>query len=209
MSKNEENENKGGLTSHSYTSTSAPFDPEKHFKNYHHYEPFDEIKMYVNQQKADYGHGERTYKYSKYTVNVFDKAKNRVPQTYVVAVERLEKEDLKALVPYCQCALHIWPWYLIGMLVMMRMCPYCIGCLGARNDPPQWNIDAARKHALTDKPRKEEMEAWKQYVGFVIGLVVLFLLFAVGMTVVPLILVGLGYLVYLVVEGVKMAIGVS
>ena len=76
MSENEEN---NGLTSHSYTSASAPFDPEKHFKNYHHYELFDEIKTYVSQQKADHGHGERTYEYSKYTVNVFDKAENRVP----------------------------------------------------------------------------------------------------------------------------------
>ena len=50
------------------------------------------------------------------------------------------------------------------------------------------------------------MEAWKQYVGFAIGLLVLFLLFAVGMTIVPLalalVLTGLSYLLI----GIKMVI---
>lgn len=162
---------KGLISSHSFTHADDPFDAAKHFESYHHYEVFDDNKLYASHQNADYGHGNRPYTYSMYTVSVH-KGEEVTVHDFVVATEELTEEERKTLAPFCQCDACCWPWFLIGMLLIIRICPCCIGCLGARNDPPQWNIDKARKYALTHPPR-EEIGYMRGIAGLIIGIAAL------------------------------------
>lgn len=192
-----------GLSHSIYTRADAPFDEKTYFASYHHYERFDPAKQYVGEMAVDYGHGIHCYEYSKYTVNIWEK-EQRSEQVYVVAVEKLTDEESEALAPWCQCSVCSIPWFLIGILLLVRMCPCCCGCL--TTSPISFDqavIDATRERKKTHPPRELPMPTWKANIGLVGGFLSIVAMFAVGMTLVCAILAVPCILISLCIEYIK------
>jgi hypothetical protein len=115
------------------------FDEKTEFINAIHYELYDENKVYEKEPFIhDYGFGDRRYINSLHTIRIADDNVLR----YVVVEEKISKEDLDRISPFCRCFVCTARWYNISRFIT---CPCCIGCLKTRN-PSQHQIDKTRDY---------------------------------------------------------------
>lgn len=122
------------------------FDESTYFSSYHHAEDVICGQKYERQVIADFGKGTRTYNQSFFTINVWDRDIHLSECTKLVVEEVLSEEDRKALIPYCQCARCILPWYMFWK--KQFICGCCVGCLSQSWNISQDVIDSARLAAL-------------------------------------------------------------
>ena len=67
------------------------FNANEYFKNYHHYELYDETKEYnTTKFKADYGNGLNTYKFYCY---ILKNSNSSEEKKFIVAEEKLSVEE--------------------------------------------------------------------------------------------------------------------
>lgn len=117
------------------------FDPETYFEEYHQYEEYDPTKEYeIEPYVEDYGKGNLIYENCLYEIREFGD-RNKVKK-YVVPYEILLDEDVKLLVPYCQCQYHQTAWYNPFKLFI---CPCCVGCIDSIS-PAQYVINDTKKY---------------------------------------------------------------
>ncbi|AYV85540.1 MAG: hypothetical protein Satyrvirus22_4 [Satyrvirus sp.] len=117
------------------------FDPDAYFKEYHHHEAYDPTKEYQHQlYQMDYGKGMHTYENKLYTIAHTVRGANISDQNYVIAEERLSEEDIKMLLPYCQCAYHTKSSF---NPLKALTCQCCVGCIDSFF-PQQYVINKTR-----------------------------------------------------------------
>jgi hypothetical protein len=120
----------------------ASFNAHDYFSNYHHWEIFDETKVYSSKPfDHDYGYGEHKYVYRLYIIRLH-KYDEKIEKKYIVVEEILNDEELKKLERYCQCEICTAS---IFNITKYFNCRCCVGCLKAGNGfLRQKIIDATR-----------------------------------------------------------------
>lgn len=122
-------------SSHTLMGVYSDEDIKRLLSEFHYFEKFDENKTYLDTEFFhSYGKGYRRYMYEKYSMN-------RGKDVYIVAQEILTKEDVDALLPYCQCRYHTMSFLNPAKYFT---CPCCVGCISGFN-PPQSIIDKTRQ----------------------------------------------------------------
>lgn len=112
------------------------FDEMNYFKDFHHYEVYDENKIYnENIFEHNYGKGIYNYQFCKFTIYC-----NGDVKKYVAAELQLTEEELILYSKYCQCPKCTAPWY-----SSWTYCGCCYGCLNSAF-PQQWVIGETIKH---------------------------------------------------------------
>jgi len=119
------------------------FNKSKYFSEYHHFEKYDENKVYSDAPfECDYGHGKYTYVYNLYNVNLMNNKEKIRTKYYIVSEEKMNDDELQKLSKYCQCDVCTMKWYEISKFLI---CSCCIGCLKS-SFPQQHQINKARKY---------------------------------------------------------------
>lgn len=98
------------------------FVPSEFFKYYDFYEEIDETLYKTENEsklfKHDYGKGEKTYRYSNYSIYISENE----TKFYRTVHEKITDEELEELIPYCRC-------YSCTTNNFFGGCPCCSGCL--------------------------------------------------------------------------------
>lgn len=109
------------------------FDPNEYFKNEDYYEPYEYSATYKTTVfKHDYGYGTRNYLNVIHNIKIGDRITK-----YLVPTEQITDEELKILIPYCECQYHktYWPFSLF-------ICKCCVGCIDSSCPNKQYILSA-------------------------------------------------------------------
>lgn len=119
------------------TINSNNFIPERFFKDYHFFEPFNESKTYDYELfMENYGYGYNSYYYKLYVLT----DQNKQITKYVVAMESLSEHLRGILLPYCQCSYHRRTW--LNPYKYLALCSH-LECIDS-DFTEQWVINETR-----------------------------------------------------------------
>lgn len=112
------------------------FDLKKYFSEYHYHEEQQELKEYTDKSFLyDYGKGRLLYYFRKVVlINEYG-----IRNHYVVAVEKLTKEERKKLMNFCPCE-----YCEANVFIQMTSRPFNNGCIVYDAYPRQKYIDEAK-----------------------------------------------------------------
>lgn len=141
----------GILTSDFSSSCYSSCDPD--FESYDYYEVYDEKKKYPKEKfTANYGKGEKTYLFTKWTTGNQDTS---ISKSYVLANEMITEEELVQLQKYCQCTRCTASYWNIFRFCI---CPCCIGCFYSQdvNDIPRQYLLKETRQFIANGLKKTE-----------------------------------------------------
>jgi hypothetical protein len=107
----------------------------------HYYEPFNSNKEYESEIfSCDFGHGTRNYRY--YKLIVYDSSDAKLEkQVFMIARQVLSDQEIKKLLPYCQCSAHTRSYF-----NPRRYCGHSdLNCIKSDFETSQYLIDATIK----------------------------------------------------------------